>query len=104
MKTIRWPAAFAFFLGACAAPRTTVETTDQSGTVIFQVDPSYAAIWIDGKSQGKARDFDGKSAVLKLPAGKHEILLRAEGFADYQTRIFLSNTQERIEVNLRKKE
>jgi hypothetical protein len=60
-------------------------------------------VWVDGTQMGEARTYDGKTAVLNLAPGKHEIVLRAEGYEEYRARVFLNNSQERIEINLVKK-
>jgi len=91
------------FLLACAAPRTSVQTGDQSGRIRFQVDPGYAEVLVDGKSMGKARQFDGSSAVLKVEPGTHTVVLKADGFEDYETKLYLSDTEELIQIKLRSK-
>jgi hypothetical protein len=90
---------FAMMLG-CAAPRTTVRTDDQSGSVVFKVKPSNAIVWVDGRQVGPARSFDGSSSVLKLPPGIHIIGVTAPGRAPYETKIYLSDSQELIQVEL----
>ena len=94
----------AALLLACSAPRTTVKTDDQSGTVKFRVQPGSAEVVVDGKSMGKARQYDGTSAVLKLAPGTHTILLKAEGYEDYQTSVYLSDTEELVEIKMREKQ
>ncbi len=86
----------------CAPPRTSVKTDDQSGTVVFKGTPSYAIIKINEKEVGKARDFDGKSSVLKLKSGKYKIELSSDGFKPLVKHIYLSDTQEIIEFQLEK--
>jgi hypothetical protein len=90
-------------LVACAAPRTTVQANDESGRLRFQVDPGYAEVQVDGKPMGKAREFDGTSAVLKVGPGAHTIVVRADGYEDYENKVYLSDTEELIQVKLRKK-
>jgi hypothetical protein len=84
----------------CAAPRTTVRTDDQSGSVVFKVKPRDAIVWVDGRQVGPARSFDGSSAVLKLAPGTHVIGLTAPGRLPYETKIYLSDSQELIQVEL----
>jgi hypothetical protein len=88
---------------ACAAPRTTVQAHDESGSVRFSVEPSYAEVVVDGKSVGKARQFDGSSAVLKPGPGSHTIVLKADGFEDYESTVYLSDTEELVKVKLKGK-
>jgi hypothetical protein len=44
----------------------------------------------------------GSSAVLKVTPGKHLITLKAEGFEDFATQVYISDTQETVEVSLKK--
>jgi hypothetical protein len=100
MKAMVLSGCICLFLMACAAPRTTVQTDDQSGTVVFKVTPSYADVFVDGKKVGIAREFNGQSSVLKLSPGTHIIRLEAENYKPYEQKIYISDTQELIEVNL----
>jgi hypothetical protein len=92
--------AVALTVFGCAAPRTTVRTDDQAGTVVFKVKPSNAVVWVDGQQVGEARAFDGSSSVLKLAPGTHTIGLSAPGRGNYETKIYLSDSQELIQVEL----
>lgn len=89
-------------LTGCAAPRTTVETANVSGTMVFKVKPSDADITIDGTPIGKARDFDGSTNVAKVGPGKHVVLVSAPGYLPWESRVYLSDTQEKVEVVLQK--
>lgn len=91
-------------LSHCAAPRTTIRTDDQSGSIVFKVKPSNAEVSIDGTVVGKARDFDGSAAVLKLAPGTHVVRLTAEGHKAWETRVYLSDSQELVEISLEKQE
>jgi hypothetical protein len=51
-----------------------------SGGVSFEVNPSDAQVFVDGRYIGVAESFDGTKQPLTLPAGQHRIELRAEGF------------------------
>lgn len=100
MKPILFCYCLMIMIIACAAPRTSVKTDDQSGTMVFKVKPSYATISVDGKEVGKAREYDGKNAVLKLSPGTHQIQISAEGYKGHNQKVYLSDTQEIIELNL----
>lgn len=89
-------------LSGCAAPRTTVETANVSGTMVFKVKPANADITIDGTLIGKARDFDGSTNVAKVGPGKHVVLVSAPGHLPWESRVYLSDTQEKVEVELQK--
>jgi hypothetical protein len=96
-------AGAAFLFSGCAAPRTVVQTDGQNGTILIKADPAYAMVDVDGTVMGKAREFDGTSAVLKVTPGKHLVTFRADGYEDFTTQVYISDTQEKIEINLRKK-
>ena len=96
-------AGLAAILIACAAPRTTVQTDGQNGSIMIKAVPAYASVEVDGQAMGKAREFDGTSGVLKVTPGKHLVTLRADGFEDFSTQVYISDTQENVEINLRKK-
>ncbi len=104
MKKLLPLALLAALLGmaGCAAPRTTVETANVSGTMVFKVKPANAEITIDGTPIGKARDFDGSTNVAKVGPGKHVVLVSAPGYLPWESRVYLSDTQEKIEVELQK--
>jgi hypothetical protein len=51
-----------------------------SGGVSFEVNPSDAQIYVDGRYIGVAENFDGTKQPLTLPSGQHRIELRAEGY------------------------
>jgi uncharacterized protein YcfL len=93
-------ASLAALLASCAAPRTVVRTEDQSGSVVFKVKPSGAEVSVDGSDVGKARDFDGTSSVLKLSQGTHVIRLSSPGRQDYETKVYIDNTQEVVQIEL----
>jgi hypothetical protein len=86
-------------LASCAAPRTTVQTDGQEGTVIFKIKPSSSIVYVDGVEVGKARKFSGSSAVLSLPPGSHRIVVK-NGDLACEKNIYLSDTQEVIKCNL----
>ncbi len=89
-------------LAGCAAPRTSIETKNVSGTMVFKVKPADADISIDGNVIGKAREFDGSSKVAKVGPGKHVILVSAPGYLPWESRVYLSDSQEMVEVELQK--
>jgi len=87
------------FVG-CSAPRTTVRTGDGSGSVVFRVKPSNAHAVVDGKDVGEVRNFDGVARVLQLPLGSHVIRVEAAGRQSWETTIYLSDSQELVQVEL----
>jgi hypothetical protein len=51
-----------------------------AGGVSFEITPSDAEIFIDGRSYGPASDFTPTSAPLSLSAGRHHVEIRANGY------------------------
>ena len=88
-------------LVACGGNRSAAQADDQAGTVVFKVSPSSAEILVDGQLVGKARDYDGKRAVLKLEAGTHIITLQKEGYEKEEYKVYLSDSQELIQSDLK---
>ncbi len=92
-------AVFFIALVGCSSPRTSVTTDDQSGRVMIKVIPQSSDVYVDGQKVGKAYDFNGSSAVLKLAPGKHTISV-INGEKACRQDIYLSDTQEVIQCNL----
>ena len=103
MRLVLLPLLTAALLIGCTAPRTTVKTDDQSGRIRLRVEPGHAEVLVDGQTMGKARQFDGSSAVLKVSPGSHTVLLKADGYEDYEAKLYLSDTEELIEIKMREK-
>lgn len=92
----------AMLFAGCAAPRSSVETKDESGSMVFNVRPSDATVSLDGSVVGKARDYDGTAKVMKVNPGTHVLKLSAPGYDDFEKRVYLSDTREVIEIDLQK--
>jgi hypothetical protein len=58
-----------------------------SGSLRLRVSPSHARVYIDGALAGVASEFGGLSNHLALPAGPHEIELRAEGYVTFSGQV-----------------
>lgn len=87
-------------LTACTAPKTTVTTDGQSGSILIKVVPGKASVYLDEKEVGKAFEFNGTSSVMKVSSGTHTVRISAPGFKDFVTKVYISDTQEVIQVNL----
>jgi uncharacterized lipoprotein YajG len=59
LKTLLVIASSLSLLVACAAPRTTVQTDGQNGSILLKVTPSSASVDVDG--QGQQRGIKGDS-------------------------------------------
>ncbi len=61
------------------------------GEVLVKTEPAGAIVVVDG------REFEGKTpAVLKLPVGKHEIIVKKEGFQSKSSTIFLKPHEKKV--------
>jgi hypothetical protein len=58
-----------------------------SGSLRLRVNPDHARVYVDGALAGVAGEFGGLSNHLVLPAGTHEIELRAEGYVTLRTQV-----------------
>ena len=54
-----------------------------SGSIRLRASPANAKVYIDGTLMGIVDDFNGLSGHLDLPAGQHELELRADGYETY---------------------
>ena len=104
MKKLILMLSIAFLFFGCAQPRTSVVTDGQEGAIQLKVIPGSAEVFLDGVSVGKARQFDGTSQLMKVSPGKHEIKLVASGYKEYITKVYISDSQELIQVKLEKME
>jgi hypothetical protein len=72
-----------------------------TGSLRLRVNPGEARVYIDGALAGVASEFGGLSGHLALPAGEHEIELRADGYATYTGRVEVRPNRTQTErINL----
>ncbi len=62
---------------------------DDTGAVRLQVEPDQAQVFVDGYYAGIADDFNGRSQRLRLPAGRHEIVLKFEGYRTHRIKVYV---------------
>jgi hypothetical protein len=55
------------------------------GSLRLKVKPSHARVYVDGALVGTVDDFDGLAHHLDLEPGRHELEIRADGYAPYTT-------------------
>ena len=60
---------------------------DDTGAVRLEVEPDDARVFVDGYYAGIADDFNGRSERLRLPAGRHEIALKLEGYNTHRIKV-----------------
>jgi hypothetical protein len=58
-------------------------TGELTGSIRFRAEPENARIYVNGALVGTVDDFNGLSDHLVLPAGVHQIEVRAEGYESY---------------------
>jgi PEGA domain len=76
----------------------------ETGSIRLRVTPNTAQVYVDGTLVGVVDDFDGLRNHLELPAGTHQLELRANGYETYSAVLTVTpgkTTTER--VNLQKK-
>jgi hypothetical protein len=81
----------------------TIRARDPAGKLGFDVVPAEARITLDGRSVGRAKDYDGRSSVLGVAAGAHEVLIEAPGYEPWRTKVYLSDTTEVLKAVLKPK-
>ena len=75
------------------------------GEIWFDVKPSDALIYVDGKLWGTAGDLNGWWKSKDLPAGKHTIRIEAPGYDTYETQITIRPDKKvKIKVKLQRAE
>ena len=62
------------------APNYSSSDYSQQGGMSFDIQPVDAAVFVDGKYVGAANDFGPQQPPLTIPAGRHHVDLRAQGF------------------------
>ncbi len=67
------------------------------GALRLRVDPKEAKVYVDGALAGVVDDFDGLTNHLDLPAGRHQLELRADGYQPYSTQVEVEAGHTRTE-------
>jgi hypothetical protein len=67
------------------------------------VDPEDAKVYVDGYYAGEVDDFDGLMQRLTLAPGRHEILLKKDGYRTHRIKLYLeSNTTVKVRYDMEK--
>jgi hypothetical protein len=80
------------------------DVDDETGALRLRVSPKDAKVYVGGALAGTVDEFDGLTDHLRLPAGKHQIELRADGFepATFEVEIKKGKTRtERLTLRVR---
>lgn len=73
------------------------------GSIRLRVNPEHARVYVDGALVGTAGEFGGLANHLELPAGAHELELRADGYQTWSGQVTVRDNRTRTErVNLKK--
>ena len=59
------------------------------GSVRVLVDPAEARVYVDGYYAGTVDDFDGLFQRLNVSAGRHEIMLKLEGYKTHRMKVYV---------------
>ena len=67
------------------------------------VDPEDTKVYVDGYFAGEVDDFDGFTQRLNLAPGRHEILLKKDGYRTHRIKLYLErNTTVKLRHNMEK--
>lgn len=69
------------------SPRAT--TPDITGTLKLTVKPGRAAVFLDGKYVGHAKEFGGSFHSMLISPGKHQIRVELPGYRTFETEVNL---------------
>lgn len=76
----------------------------ETGSIRLKANVETAKVYIDGALMGVVDDFDGLGHHLDVPAGTHELQLRADGYQTYTETITVDAGKTMTErVSLKKK-
>ena len=59
------------------------------GSIRVLVDPAEARVYVDGYYAGTVDDFDGIFQRLNVPTGRHEIMLKLEGYKTHRMKVYV---------------
>lgn len=68
-----------------------------TGSLRLRVNPGHARVYVDGALAGTADEFGGLSHHLDIPAGRHQIEFRAEGYETYTVDVDVEAGRTRTE-------
>ena len=77
----------ALYKKACTEPEKSPEITE-GGTILVKSDPDAAQIYIDGEYMGVT------PMLIKLPMGKHHVLLQSDGYYQWEAHFELTEPVE----------
>jgi hypothetical protein len=66
--------------GYYGAPSAPADNTANFGGVTFDIQPTNAAVYVDGKYIGTVAEFSPQQPPLSLTLGRHHVDIRAQGF------------------------
>jgi hypothetical protein len=97
---IRGVLAILLLLAACAMPSQAARTRDTRPALAVTGAPAGSQLIVDGLEVGAAATYDGRTNVLRLEPGTHEIAVRdASGKVILQQKVFLESELKTVEVH-----
>lgn len=63
------------------------------GELRVLVKPAKARVYVDGHYAGVVDDFDGLFQRLRVPAGRHEIAFKLEGYRTHRVKVYLERDE-----------
>jgi hypothetical protein len=77
------------YYGYAAPPYHSGYGYEDTGSLRVIVDPAKTRVFVDGYYAGTADDFDGLFQRLHVPAGRHEIMLKLDGYRTRRFRVYV---------------
>jgi hypothetical protein len=100
-----WPYGAYYSMGVSGGGYSSGGGGSDSGGVRLMADPDDARVYVDGYYAGKVEDFDGLFQKLHLPRGRHEILVKKDGYETRRFRVYSEPGMTiKIEADLEKGE
>jgi hypothetical protein len=104
-----WGAGFsygvggAYFSGSYSGGGSSGGHASDAAAVRILVEPDDAKVYVDGYYAGEVNQFDGMSQRLHLAPGRHEILLKKDGYRTHRIKLYVeANTSVKLRYDMEK--
>jgi len=92
-----------FYGGGYYGPSYGSGHASDAGAVRLIVDPEDAKVYVDGYYAGEVDEFDGLMQRLTLAPGRHEILLKKDGYVSHRMKVYVEqNTTIKLRHDMEK--
>ncbi len=73
------------------------EPTEPMGSLRLRVSPRNAKVYVDGALAGIVDEFDGLTSHLRIPAGRHQLEFRLDGYETTAMEVTVEDGKTRTE-------